>query len=164
MLWASVIAGILAVPLIAMQVTGEVAWDVEDFAFLGVLLTGLAIAYELIAARGSWPYRAGCALALAAVMLLLIANGAVGFIGDGGWESDLAVFGIIGVAALAAAIARLRPAGMAVAMLLAALAQVVAAAFSFAVHPDLGAAVRPAVFFVVLWLGAAALFHRAARA
>jgi hypothetical protein len=43
---------ILLLPLIAMQFTDEVVWDVTDFAVFGALLVGVGVTFEF-AARGA---------------------------------------------------------------------------------------------------------------
>lgn len=44
----SVIASILAIPLVAMQFTNEVQWDTRDFAVMGTLLLSTGLAIELV--------------------------------------------------------------------------------------------------------------------
>lgn len=44
----SVIASILAIPLIAMQFTNEVQWDLRDFAVMGTLLLSTGLGIELV--------------------------------------------------------------------------------------------------------------------
>lgn len=44
----SVIASILAIPLIAMQFTNEVQWDLRDFAVVGTLLLSTGLGIELV--------------------------------------------------------------------------------------------------------------------
>ena len=51
--WAVVVALILMVPLVAMQSTKEVNWDLFDFAFMGTLLFGAGLTYELVARKMS---------------------------------------------------------------------------------------------------------------
>ena len=45
----SAAALILLLPLVAMQFTDQVVWDVADFAIFGALLVGVGVAYELAA-------------------------------------------------------------------------------------------------------------------
>lgn len=50
---------ILLLPLLAMQFTDEVAWDLADFAVAGALLFGAGLTYELVARKaGNIAYRA----------------------------------------------------------------------------------------------------------
>ena len=49
--WA-VAALILLLPLVAMEFTDEVVWEVTDFAVFGALLVGVGVTFELAA---SWP-------------------------------------------------------------------------------------------------------------
>ncbi|MDQ0967073.1 hypothetical protein QFZ20_002476 [Flavobacterium sp. W4I14] len=44
----SVVASILAIPLIAMQFTNEVQWDLRDFVAAGILLLSTGLAIELV--------------------------------------------------------------------------------------------------------------------
>ena len=44
----SVAGMILLIPLIAMQFTNEVDWDIFDFVIMGVLLSGTGILCELV--------------------------------------------------------------------------------------------------------------------
>ena len=46
-----IVGCLLLVPLIAMQFTTQVAWDIADFVVAGVLLFGAGITYELLASR-----------------------------------------------------------------------------------------------------------------
>ncbi len=46
-----VTAFILLIPLVAMQFTDEVDWDLGDFVIIGALLIGTGLAYELIAKK-----------------------------------------------------------------------------------------------------------------
>jgi hypothetical protein len=68
---ALVTAFILLLPLVAMQITDEVAWDVADFVFAGVLLGGTGLLLELSARKpGKLAYRAAAtAIGLAAIVL-----------------------------------------------------------------------------------------------
>jgi hypothetical protein len=73
---------ILLVPLLAMQFTDEVAWDLADFAVAGALLVGTGLMYELSARKVSnILFRAGVGLALAVALLLVWTELAVGIIG-----------------------------------------------------------------------------------
>ncbi len=73
---------ILLVPLLAMQVTDEVDWDVADFAVIGTLLLGTGLVYELAARRVSNPkHRVVIGVVLAAFVLLVWAELAVGVFG-----------------------------------------------------------------------------------
>lgn len=62
---------VLLVPLVGMQISGEVNWSALDFAFAGALLTGSGLLLELAARKpGNVAYRAGAAaIGVAAVAL-----------------------------------------------------------------------------------------------
>jgi hypothetical protein len=122
--WGLVAALILS-PAVAMQFTAEVDWTASDFVFAIVMLGGVGVAYELaVRATGDWAYRAGAAVALAAGLLLLWANGAVGIIGNENAPINL-WFNLVPLVALfAASGARFRAEGMAVGMSATAFAQI----------------------------------------
>ena len=131
-------AALLAAPAIAMQFTHEVRWTWFDFAFLGALLAGVGGAFEWLAGRSaSLAYRGGVALILLAAFLLIVVNGAVGIIGDEDNPANLMFGGVLAVAAIGAAVARFRPAGMARAMVAAGIAEVLVAgiALGFSLVP-----------------------------
>ena len=100
--------------------------------------------------------------------LLVWANGAVGLLGDADNPANLMFFGVIAVAVTGALLARLRPAGMARAMLAAMTAQALAgitglAAGCSAPGPDGAYEVVMGIgLFGGLWLLAASLFRKAA--
>ncbi|MFA6113420.1 MAG: hypothetical protein WC729_05495 [Sphingomonas sp.] len=168
--WAGA-AALLLVPLVAMQVTQEVAWDVTDFAFFGGLLLSVGGAYELLVrASGNATYRAAAAIALAGVFLLVWVNAAVGIIGSEADNANLLFAGVIATGVAGACLARLQPRGMARALVATALAQALVGmvalmgrlgVMSSAWPGDIFAATG---FFAGLWLLSAWLFGRAARA
>lgn len=168
--WAGAITFILLIPLLAMQVTDEVAWDIADFIFVGVLLTGTGVTYEVAArTRRTTAYRAAVGIALAATVVLIWMNAAVGVIGSEGDAANLMFGGVLAVGTVGALVARFRPDGMARAMCAMALAQVLIAAVALAAGLGSASANWPldvlflSGFFAALWLMSAWLFGRAAR-
>lgn len=70
---------ILSVPLVAMQFTNEVKWDLLDFVTIGALLFGTGLLYELVAHRiKSNTYRIALGLGLLAAVALIWVELAVG--------------------------------------------------------------------------------------
>ncbi|WP_370715473.1 hypothetical protein [Sphingomonas sp. IW22] len=125
--WGTIVL-LTILPAVAMQFTSEVNWTMADFAFAIVMLGGVGLAFEMtVRANGSWTYRGGVAIALAAGLLLLWANAAVGIVGNESDDINL-LFDLVPLLALAgAAGARFRPCGMTAAMLVAAVAQIAVA-------------------------------------
>ena len=161
-------AVLLLLPLIAMQLTGEVNWDGFDFAAAATLIFGALLAYELATRAGSLAYRAALAVALAAAFLLVWINLAVGIIGSENNPANLMFAGVLAVGIAGAIVARLRPAGMTRALLTTALAQV--AVGLIAILSGMGQFASPPLeflgltgIFTALWLVSAWLFRRAAR-
>ena len=164
-------AFILLIPLVAMQFTDEVVWDLFDFAFAGALLFGTGLTYELTARRASnILYRAAVGVAVVTALLLVWVNGAVGIIGDGGNPTTLMYFGVLAVGIIGAIIARLEPRGMARALFATALAQALVPVIALIIwDPQVNSWVAAGVlgvfglnaFFVMLFVGSALLFRRA---
>ena len=159
--WAAA-ALILLLPLVAMQFTDEVAWDVTDFVIFGALLVGAGIALELAARKsGNSAYKTGVGVAVAAAFLLIWVNGAVGIIGNEDNDANLMFFGVLATGFIGALIARFEPQGMARAMIATAGAQVLV--FVIALVAGWGFTGLITLFFLAFWLGSAQLFRKAAR-
>src|SRR6478735_12699437 len=77
------VAIILSIPLIAMQFTSEVDWDLRDFVIMGILLTGTGLLCELVMRKVKT--FGGRLLIIAAILLALFliwAELAVGIFGS----------------------------------------------------------------------------------
>ena len=167
----STIAVLLLAPAVAMQMGAEgVIWTAGDFVFAGIILGGAGIVCELIAWRsGDMFYRSGAVLGLAACVLLVWVNGAVGIIGNEDEAANLLYLGVIGIALIGAVMARFEPRGMAIAMIAAALAQVAVAAAALIAGWGSTSEIYPrdivgaTGIFSMIWLLSAALFRQAAR-
>jgi hypothetical protein len=166
---ALVTAFILLLPLLAMQVTDEVRWDLADFAVAGALLFGIGLTYELVAKKmGSVAYRVAIGVALAAALILVWANLAVGVIGKEGDPANFMYVGVLAVGIIGSIVARFQPHGMARALLATAIAQALVALI--ALIAGLGSPwsgpreiLMSNGFFVALFAASAWLFRRAAR-
>ncbi len=162
---------ILLLPLLAMQITDEVVWDLTDFAVAFVLLVGTGLMYELAVRKsGNIAYRAAIGVALAAALLLVWINLAVGIIGSENNPANLMYIGVFAVGIIGALIARFQPHGMARALFATALAQALVAVIAVIAgeHQNPVSSVSEILkvngFFVALWVGSALLFRRAASA
>ena len=154
-------AALLATPLVAMQFTNEVQWTTGDFMFAAMMLGGVGLALELavrISTHSS--YRIGAGLGLAAGLLLIWVNGAVGYIGNEDNPYNLLFMGVVAIAFAGSLIAAFRPKGMSYAMLAAGIAH---AAVGFAGAPQDPRTIILTIVFTGLWLGSARLFQLAAQ-
>ena len=166
----SLAAFLLLLPLLAMGITDEVAWDGGDFALFGGLLFGACMIYELVT-RGtsSLAYRAAVAVALLASLALVWMNLAVGLIGSEDNPANLMYGGVLAVGLVGAVASRFRPSGMARALAAVALAQGLVALVALCAGLGPGGPSRTAQIlllsglFGALWLLSAWLFRRAAR-
>jgi hypothetical protein len=152
----------MVLPVLPERISGTVAWDVGDFVFLAILLTGLGLAYELaLRVSNRSAYRAAAAIAIAAGLLSIWINLAVGIVGSEDNPANLIYAAVTAVAVAGAIIARFLPLGMARTMVATAVAQVLI--FLVALIAGLGFTGPITVFFAGLWLVSAWLFQRAAR-
>ena len=158
-------AFVLLLPLLAMQFTDEVVWDLADFAFAGVLLFGAGLTYELVAKKaGNIAYRAAVGVAVAAALILVWVNLAVGLIGSEDELANLMYIGVLAVGIIGAIIARFRPHGMARALFATALAQVLVAMTTLIAGLGSTGPIWPwdvlilTALFTALWVGSALLF------
>ncbi len=163
-------AFMLLLPLSAMQITDEVVWDLADFAVAAVLLVGTGLLYALVARKaGNIAYRAAVGVALAAALLLVWMNLAVGVIGEPDDLANVMYVGVLAVGVIGAIIARFQPHGMARALLATALAQALVAVIALIAgkHQAPISSVWEILglngFFVALFIGSAWLFRHAAR-
>ncbi len=164
-------AFILLMSFLAMQITDEVVWDLADFAVAGALLVGTGLTYELAARMtGNTAYRAAVGLAIAAALILVWMNLAVGLIGTEDNPANLMYVGVLAVGIIGAIIARFRPHGMARALFATALAQALVPVIALIIGKPQVTSVEVFLgvlgvnaFFVMLFVGSALLFRRAAR-
>jgi hypothetical protein len=157
-------AFILLIPLLTAP-----AWSLADFVVAGALIFGTGLTYVLVARKaGNIAYRAAVGVAVAAALLLVWINLAVGVIGTEDELANLMYVGVLFVGIVGAIVARFRPDGMARALLATALAQVLVALV--ALIAGLGHPASPPLeilgvsgFFVALFVGSALLFRYAGR-
>lgn len=166
------VALILLVPLIAMQLTDEVAWSPFDFAFAGALLFAAGLAFELITRKaGNRAYRAALGIALMAAVLLVWINLAVGIIGSEDNPANMLYIGVLAILIFGSLTVRFRPQGMARVIYVTALAQVVVPVIALMIwRPEFTSAqtllqvLKVAGvngLFLALWAGSGWLFQRA---
>ena len=166
---ALVTACILLIPLIGNLFFAGWHWNLFDFVVCGGLVFGTGLAYELVKKKvGTIWYRLAVGVALTAAFLLVWVNGAVQIIGDNN-PANLMFFVVPLVGLIGAAVARLRPHGMARALFATALAQALVPVIALMVWTPETNSWSPGVlkvfvlnaFFVLLFVASAFLFRRA---
>ena len=155
-------AGLLLLPLVAMQFTAEVNWDGFDFLVMGAMLLTVCVLYEVAAhlARNN-AYMVAAGIAVGGAFLTVWANGAVGIIGNEDNPANVIFFWVLAVEFAGAALVLLRARPMAWVMVITAVAQ-----FGVCVYAWLAGFGHVWVFTGVmcaLWLASARLFREAAR-
>jgi hypothetical protein len=161
-LWGTAVL-LLLLPLIAMQFTEEVSWDLADFVLFGGMLFTACGTYELAASLSdNNAYRAAVGVALATAFILVWMNLAVGIIGSEDNPANLMYGAVLAVGIIGAIIARFQPQGMARALIATALAQALVAVIALIARMGYEALILTG-FFGALWLTSAWLFRKAAR-
>jgi hypothetical protein len=118
---------LLLVPLVAMQFSDEVVWGPFDFLIAGALLFGTGVSFELLRRKTrSMAYRLAAGIGLAASLLMVWANLAVGIIGDEGNPVNLLFFAVPVVGIVGAFMAGFQPHAMARTLFTMAIAHVLA--------------------------------------
>lgn len=165
----SIPVALLMLPLIAMQFTDEVDWDLPDFIIMGTLMGiaggGIELAMKL---SQNIRYRVAAVLAVLAGFVLIWVNLAVGIIGDDDLPMDLPYFVVMMGGLLGAVGSRFRAAALAVTLYLMVLALVLIAVWvivsgSVAAHTSSIDVIGITGFFSTLFLVPAMLFQQAAR-
>ncbi|HEX5152581.1 MAG TPA: hypothetical protein VFW07_14120 [Parafilimonas sp.] len=133
--WVALITVLLlSVPLVAMQFTDEVKWDLTDFVIMGLLIFSTGLSYVLVTRSSSGIiYRFAFAIAIGSTFLLIWVNLAVGLIGSGPNAANLMYAGIVAIVIIGIFISRFTTKGMervmftvAVALILFAVIQLLA--------------------------------------
>ncbi len=157
--WRMIGWGTAALLLVLPWIAGA-PWTAFDYGFAVVLFGSVGLAFEVVVRKsGSLSYRLGTALAVVAAVLILWATGAVGMIGDEGDAYNLLFLGVISIALIGAVAARFRPAGMALAMVVAGLAHLAVAVGGLSTDLVGGLV---SIAFAAPWLLAGAAFRSAA--
>jgi hypothetical protein len=175
--WAVVVALILLIPLVLTIWDGGVEgvgwnWSFFDFVFAFVLLFGAGLAYELVSRKmNNSAYRSAVGLAVITSVVLVWINAAVGIMGDSDLDGPNGLyFGVFAVGFVGALMARFRASGMAIALFATALAQFFVPVIALIIWPPPVTSWAPGVVqvfglnvvFVLLFVGSAFLFRRAA--
>lgn len=163
-------AGLLALPLVAMQFTREVNWTLSDFIAMGILIGGTGLLIEgALRVSTNASYRLGAIVTAIGCFMLVWVNAAVGMIGSENNAANLA-YALIPVAIIGGCVVgRLRAGAMAAALTAAGMLQIAIGGWAYA--GDLGREgigwprdiAGVTILFTGVWLAAAALFARAAR-
>lgn len=160
---------LLLIPLVAMQFTREVNWDLTDFIIMGVLIFGTGLVYILVTEKANnIVYRIAAGMALAAAFLLIWANLAVGLIGAGPNPGNLMYIGVLAVGIIGTIMANFKPLGMQRAMfaMVLSLVLLIVIALSVGMQHYHGSSVIEILavngFFIVLFTLSALLFRYAA--
>jgi hypothetical protein len=166
---------LLLIPLVANQYTDGEGWTGGDFVAAGILLFGAGLTFVLIARMSNnTMYRLGAGLGVAAGLLLVWANMAVGLVGSEDNPVNLLYVSVLAVALGGAFLARFRPLGMSHAMFAASLTYVVVTIIALYIWLPPAGTAEPHVglvnvlgangMFAAIWAVAGLLFRRASAA
>ena len=169
-IWATIVVIILMIPLVAMQFTQEIRWNLLDFIIMGVVLFGIGLAYELIAKKSQKTvYRVAFVIGFLGAFLLFWVNGAVGIIGSEGQSANLLYGAVFMVGLVGSLVSRFQPKGMARTLFVAAIVQMMIPAIALFIWPPPETSWLPSIFgvfvlsgfFAILFILSALLFRRA---
>lgn len=161
---------ILLIPLIAMQFTDEVNWNLFDFIIAGTFIFGAGLSYTFLTRKsGQVVYRAAIGLALLSGLLLIWVNGAVGLIGSENNSINLLYFGVLAIGVIGGLISRFKSHGMSFTLFAMAIGQALVAIIALIaeMHLVTGSSITEILgvngFFIVLFVVAGLLFQHAAK-
>ena len=165
-----IVAAILLIPLIVMQFTAEMNWDLTDFLIMGSVLLSIGLTYELIAARSEkFLYRAALGIGMLAIFLLFWVNGAVGIIGSENQDVNYLYGAVFVVCVIGSIMAKFKSKGMSRALFVTALAQMIVPVVALFIWPPPTTSWSPSIFgvfwlntfFALLFIISGILFKRA---
>ena len=168
--WAIAIGILLLIPLIAMQFTEEVNWDITDFVIMGAVLCGIGLVYELVARRSEkTAYRVAFGFGLLGAFLLFWVNGAVGIIGSENQPANLLYGAVFAAGLVGSVISRFKAGGMAITLFVVTGIQLLVPVIALIIWPPPATSWAPSVlgvfvmnaFFALLFLASALLFRQA---
>jgi hypothetical protein len=155
--------------LLLPLVTGA-PWTRSDYVIMGALFLIAGIGVEgAVWASGDTAYRLGAGAAIATAFLLIWVNMAVGFLGDENNPANLMFFAVLAVAFGGGLLSAFRAAGLARAMIAAAVCQVAVGVVAFVAgwaSPGSGGlyeVVMGTGLFTGMWLVSAAFFTTSER-
>ncbi len=160
---------LVLLPLIAMQFTDEVNWNLADFLVFGLLVFSIGFALEIfISKSGNTIYRIAAGLGLCGVFLLVWLSLGVGVIGSDGGSANLLYLLVIAVGTVGTLVAKFQPSGMARTLVAVAISQtlvtvIAAVAFVEFASSEWSKLALLNGFFIVLFSVVAWLFHRSAK-
>jgi hypothetical protein len=160
---------LLLIPLVAMQFSQEMKWDLADFVVAGMLLFGTGLTYVVVSRMGNTTsYRLGAGVAVVAGLLLIWINLAVGFLGSEDNPANLLFGAVLAMAGVGALVARFRPLGMSRAMFATALTQFVVPLVAALIYkPEVNIGMFKVLIlntiFSGIWATSGWLFRRAGR-
>jgi hypothetical protein len=166
---AIVVTLLLLVPLVAMQLTDQVAWTPADFAFAAIVLGGAGLLLEAAIRRAPGnAYRAAAALAIGGAFVIVWANAAVGVVGEPSDPANLMYVVVLAGGAAGASATRCRARGMSRVLAAMALTLMPVTAVALATgkqhdpHGPVAQIVGVNLLLALLFAGSAWLFARAA--
>lgn len=152
--WIVFVVCVLLIPFISMRFTDAINWTLTDFLLMGIVLSGMGIAYELIARKSKKiTYRMAFIIGLAGAFLLFWVNGAVGIIGSENQDANLLYGAVFVVGLVGSIISRFKAKGMSTTLLVASVVQMIVPIATLIIWPPSEISWAPSVFVVFLLSG-----------
>lgn len=164
------VALLLMIPLILTLLGSGVDgvgwhWTFFDFIFMGTLLFGAGLVFELISKRmHNGTHRLALVIAVVTGVLLIWINAAVGIISTEDSPVNLMYFGVLAVGFIGAIIGRFQPRGLARALIATAVAQALVPVIALGIiKPQFAPGILKVLvlnaFFAAMWIASALLFR-----
>lgn len=164
-------AGLLLLPLIAMQFTDEVAWNLGDFIIFGVLLLAGGVTFEFASRLNhDSAYRAALGVAIAASLFLMVMTLGVGLVGADGDAVNLIYLAVLSTGITGSIVTRFTPDGMTRTLIAVSVTQVLVAVIALGLGlvqagpTPVGFFLGGNAIFLLLWIASAWLFHKSTEA
>lgn len=167
--WTWLLAASMVVALVGLTLAGKLDWGVMDFVFVAVVLFGGLGAYRFVSGRGQGrTFHLAVALSLITALSMIWITLAVGIIGSEDNQANIMYVAVLGIGLLGSIIARFRAPGMKWTMVWVTIAQFAVTILAYTIwKPETEQHVFSTavlnLFYVMLFLSSAVLFHRASR-
>lgn len=167
--WPWFVLLVMMMALGGLNLTGQLNWGAGDFIFVAVIFFGGLSAYRFVAGQGHGRvFHLAVALSLITALSMIWITLAVGIIGSEDNQANIMYVVVLGIGLLGSIIARFRAPGMKWTMVWVTIAQFAVTILAYTIwKPETEEHVFSTailnLFYVMLFLSSAVLFHRARR-
>ena len=152
--WILFVVCILLIPFVAMRFTDKINWEFTDFLIMGIALSAMGFAYELIVRKSKKTvYRIAFITGLLGAFLLFWVNGAVGIIGSENQDANLLYGAVFVVGLVGSFVSRFKAKGMSITLVVTSIVQMLVPTIAIIIWPPSKTSWSPSVVGVFLLSG-----------